>query len=351
MGKGGASWQILVHHPRVKSIPAIESLPAPPPGRRGWPWTEETPTRAAAQTATGHAWPRISVVTPSYDQGEFIEETIRSVLLQGYPNLEYVVVDGGSTDATRVILEKYAPWLDYWVSEKDRGQAHAINKGLDRSTGTIRAYLNSDDIYLPGALQHVGNTFAATGCDVLVGRRKPEPASTNPRDLMRRSYWIGRWRQRKPFVQPYVYNPAGGGYSIPQECVFWNHERLNEMRFDESYHFCMDSWWFSHIYASARIVHTTRRLGMCRVHPDTKTSRMQHVLREELVRKRRELAPYASPVAPSAAEAIRNSYRRSTLAAIVKRLIAPQSDALFTYTHPSHMDSPLPPKQRDGGNG
>jgi glycosyltransferase involved in cell wall biosynthesis len=119
----------------------------------------------------GPPWPRISIVTPSHNQGAFLEETIRSVLLQGYPNLQYVVIDGGSTDASVAILEKYAPWLDHWVSEPDRGQSHALNKGFARTDGEILAWLNSDDYYLPGALAHVAQAFARQGKEVgaLVG--------------------------------------------------------------------------------------------------------------------------------------------------------------------------------------
>ena len=86
---------------------------------------------------TGVWWPRISIVTPSYNQGQFIEETIRSILLQGYSNLEYIIIDGGSTDKSVEIIKKYEPWLSYWVSEKDRGQSHAINKGFGCSTGSF----------------------------------------------------------------------------------------------------------------------------------------------------------------------------------------------------------------------
>jgi GT2 family glycosyltransferase len=103
----------------------------------------------------GSPWPRISIVTPSFRQAEFIEETIRSVLLQGYPNLQYLVIDGGSTDGTTAVLERYSPWLSYWVSEKDRGQSHAINKGFARADGEILAWLNSDDLLMPGALAAV----------------------------------------------------------------------------------------------------------------------------------------------------------------------------------------------------
>ncbi len=97
-------------------------------------------------------WPRISIVTPTYNQSDFLEKTIRSVLLQGYPNLEYTIIDGGSTDNTVEVIKKYEPWLTCWVSEVDRGQSHAINKGLERASGELLGWLNSDDWYTERAL-------------------------------------------------------------------------------------------------------------------------------------------------------------------------------------------------------
>jgi glycosyltransferase involved in cell wall biosynthesis len=134
--------------------PTLLELPPPPLGKTGWPWTVETPALPSARPE-GSAWPRISIITPSYNQGQFIEETIRSVLLQGYPDLEYIIIDGGSRDQTVQIIKEYEPWLSYWVSEQDRGQSHAINKGFDQSTGLILGWLNSDDILLPDALATV----------------------------------------------------------------------------------------------------------------------------------------------------------------------------------------------------
>src|SRR5664279_556271 len=108
-----------------------------------WPWKGDL-TGAGTSLRNDSIWPRISVVTPSFNQGQYIEETIRSVLLQGYPNLEYIIIDGGSADNTVEIIKKYGSWLAYWVTEKDRGQCHAINKGFARATGDIFAWLCSD---------------------------------------------------------------------------------------------------------------------------------------------------------------------------------------------------------------
>lgn len=108
----------------------------------------------------GNAWPKISIITPSFNQGQFIEETIRSVLFQGYPNLEYIIIDGGSTDKTVEIIKKYDDRISYWVSEKDNGQTHALNKGFSKATGEIFAYLNSDDIYMPYTLFVIAEVFS-----------------------------------------------------------------------------------------------------------------------------------------------------------------------------------------------
>jgi glycosyltransferase involved in cell wall biosynthesis len=135
----------------------------------GWPWTSETP-QMPDEMPDGRPWPRISIVTPSYHQRQFLEETIRSILLQGYPNLEYIIVDGSSTDGSVELIQQYDRHLAYWVSEPDSGQAAAINKGFEQATGTIYAWINSDDILYPSALSTVADFWSRTpSCNFLTG--------------------------------------------------------------------------------------------------------------------------------------------------------------------------------------
>jgi glycosyltransferase involved in cell wall biosynthesis len=135
-----------------------EKFPLPPNGHTGWPWTEDCP-EFPVRMPDGHPWPMISIVTPSLNMSETLEETIRSVLLQGYPNLEYIIKDGGSTDGSVEIIKKYEPWLFYWESEEDTGPSQAVNKGFSRCSGMIGGWINADDLYLPGAFKHVAIEF------------------------------------------------------------------------------------------------------------------------------------------------------------------------------------------------
>ena len=150
--------------------PIIHTLPPVPDGRVGWPWTRSGPPLPQTMP-DGEPWPRITVVTPSYNQGQFLEATLRSVLLQDYPNLQFVVMDGGSSDESPEIIARYDRWIDFWASEPDEGQPDAINKGFARADGEILCWLNSDDLFLPGALRHVA----------LLSRERPEAVA-----------WIGR---------------------------------------------------------------------------------------------------------------------------------------------------------------
>ena len=141
--------------------PRLNEIPPPPPGKSGWPWTEESQPLPDVMP-DGLPWPRVCIVTPSYNQGQFIEETIRSVLLQGYPDLEYIIMDGGSTDQSLEIIQKYGAWIIYWVSEPDEGQADAVNKGWQRASGEILGWINSDDVYSAGAVELAVSTLAAS---------------------------------------------------------------------------------------------------------------------------------------------------------------------------------------------
>ncbi len=143
-------------------VPTLSELPPPPAHKTGWPWTAES-SRLADRTAQGALWPRLTIVMPSYNQAEFLEAAIRSVLLQGYPNLEFILVDGGSTDGSLQIIDQYRAWLSYAVSEPDDGQYSAINKGFSRSTGEVMTWLNSDDMCAPNCLWAVGGIFAELG--------------------------------------------------------------------------------------------------------------------------------------------------------------------------------------------
>ncbi len=137
-------------------MPIPPNFPAPlAANREGWPWTEFPSPDVTLPVEC----PRITIVTPSYNQAEYLEATIRSILLQGYPNLEYIIIDGGSTDESVAIIEHYQDWIDYWVSEADAGQSDAINKGFARAQGTVLGWVNSDDLLLPGALAAAANAF------------------------------------------------------------------------------------------------------------------------------------------------------------------------------------------------
>lgn len=136
-----------------------------------WPW-HAPDEQVQSIESSNRAWPKISIVTPSFNQADFLEKTIRSVLLQGYPNLEYIIMDGGSADDSVDIIRHYQDHIDFWVSETDKGQSEAINKGFEQATGDILAWLNSDDFLLPGALESVANAFgeADESVGMVIGR-------------------------------------------------------------------------------------------------------------------------------------------------------------------------------------
>lgn len=149
-----------------KATGLLRELPPPPNGKSGWPWnTERDP---GSYSGLAHL-PKISIVTPSYNQGRFIEKTIRSVLLQNYPHLEYIVIDGNSTDESAEVIDKYSDWISYKVSEPDNGQTDAINKGLRRCTGDIFNWLNSDDFYYDDCFLTLAENFKIGNTGMLAG--------------------------------------------------------------------------------------------------------------------------------------------------------------------------------------
>lgn len=142
----------------IKDKQISQSFPISPVDKVKWPWT--SPSYKVNRRIDGIYCPKITVVMPSYNQGKFIEESIRSVLLQDYDNLEFIIIDGGSTDNSVDIIKKYDQWISYWVSERDNGQADALKKGFARASGDIIAWLNSDDMYCPETLHSVGGFYA-----------------------------------------------------------------------------------------------------------------------------------------------------------------------------------------------
>lgn len=249
-------------------------LPAPPEGKTGWPWTEGTPLSATGVDPL--SCPRVTVVTPSFNQGIFLEETIRSVLLQGYPKLEYIVIDGGSSDSSVDIIRRYEPYLAFWTSEGDRGAADAIRKGFERATGDIFAYLNSDDPYLPGALFAVARAMD-TKTDFVYGN----------------TFWIdaegrrlGDRRQTPIDKLGYLY----GGFDLQQPSTFWRRDlyaAAGGMNPDFSFAFDTDLF-FRFVKAGARFKHVRQYFSCYRIHPESKSFKDSSILEQELSKIRQQ---------------------------------------------------------------
>jgi len=244
-------------------------------GKEGWPWTEQSPQLSAAMP-NGLTWPAISIVTPSYNQGTFIEETIRSVLLQGYPDLDYIIIDGKSNDRSTEIIKKYEPWLTYWVSEPDKGQADAINKGFRRANGEILGWLNSDDTYFPGTLESAASELAASEDrhiifgDCLYTYEDGSAFKIQPGCLEAESdlldyykYWEGR-------------------AFIPQPATFFRASALAKVGLlDESLHGAMDFDLWLRISKIYRLHHIPQVLATWRLHSASKTVAQTRMCQEE----------------------------------------------------------------------
>lgn len=239
----------------------LKQLPSPPKGKTGWPWTIES-NSLTPKMSDGREWPRISIVTPSYNQARYIEETIRSVLLQNYPNLEYIIIDGESTDESVEIIKNYAPWLSYWVSEKDKGQSHAINKGFEQCSGDIFNWLCSDDILLDKALEKIATQMDLMAPGWLVGGEyyfDEQTKSTKRTEIV-----------NTVDIATFVFWRT---LAIPQPSVFWNKQlHLLAYEVNDHLHYCMDlDLWFR-FYKAANPVIFRDYLARRRVHRSAKTT-------------------------------------------------------------------------------
>lgn len=216
--------------------------------------------------------PRITVVTPSFNQGRYIEETIRSVLMQGYPNLEYVIMDGGSTDESVAIIKKYETSLTRWVSRKDEGQSCAINQAWAESTGDILAYLNSDDVYEPGVLTRVAEYFTGhPEVDLVYGDH---------------SYMDEDSRVYGEFRAPDVQlNTLLLGNYVSQPSVFIRRSAWRKIGpLNNDLHYVMDyDYWIRAALAGLNFAKSGTRHARMRIHAVSKTTGSEHKSWQECV--------------------------------------------------------------------
>lgn len=228
--------------------------------RKGSGITENSPTGS-------RNWPRISVVTPSYNQGRFLEACIRSVLNQGYPNLEYIIIDGGSTDGSVGIIKDFEKELAYWVSEPDGGHYEALNKGFERVTGDILSWLNSDDMYTPWALRVVGSIFETLPAVDWISTLYPLFWDEADLPAFCAEYpGFERW------------DVLHRGLGVQQESTFWRRSLWEQTgaRLDTSFRLAADLDLWARFWEHARLYGVAVPLGGMRVH-----AAQRHVLHEK----------------------------------------------------------------------
>jgi glycosyltransferase involved in cell wall biosynthesis len=243
--------------------PGIHELPLAGTSRTGWPWTIGSP-EAPPMMPNGNSWPRVSIVTPSFNQGKFLEETIRSVLLQGYPDLEYIIIDGGSSDGSLDIIRKYESWLAYWESTPDRGQAHAINKGWEKSRPGVWAWLNSDDLYLPGTVTaSIAEIAKNPGTGIVYSSAAFIDEHGN---LTKRMYDARRLEPGIERMKHWIRWP------IPQPTVFVKSSLVKKHGpLDENYHYAMDYEWLVRLTRKERPLFIDEIRALYRIHDSSKT--------------------------------------------------------------------------------
>ncbi|MEN4041081.1 MAG: glycosyltransferase family 2 protein [Anaerolineaceae bacterium] len=299
--------------------------------RTGWPWNASQPVPSQLRDAS--ASPRITVVTPSYNQAGTLEETIRSVVLQNYPNLEYLVIDGGSTDGSVEIIRKYEQLITYWVSEPDRGQSHAINKGWQRATGELITWLNSDDYLAEGVLGRVANVYCQQ-----MGR--PTSFIYARANIINNKYEILR-KIGEPFDLSFCLKNLIDQF--PQPSVFLTKSSFDQVGLvDEEMHYAMDFDLFLRAALLVPPVFVDEIWSYVRFYPDTKTSRnplgfvCDHF---RLLEKLQSQPRFAEKVNQYLKSAYASNYLRSARlrygagqkrAALQDLSAALQKDALFT---------------------
>jgi glycosyltransferase involved in cell wall biosynthesis len=222
------------------------------------------------------SWPKISIVTPSFNQAQFLERTILSVLNQNYPNLEYIIIDGGSKDGSVEIIKRYEKHLAYWISEPDKGQAAALNKGFKKCTGKILAWLCSDDLYLPGTLQKVGYIYAQDRVDLIYGNTYL--IDENDKIIgEHRNVGFSKYFSRKAIVH--------GLFSISQPSMFWSRELFTRAGGSISEDLCNvldNDLIIRFLLAKPQSVHISGFLSSERLHAGRKTENLKHVGEQEI---------------------------------------------------------------------